>query len=125
MSMGVRVVHSIGDLASDLRKIPAQTVKQGNQIIRRNVVAGSRETRRLARRKAGKHGRNYFKRISSEMTGILEGEYGPSAVQGKDYLGAGWRHGENTDLPQSLDLIRPKLHKDVEDMLDGLFWSEK
>lgn len=119
------VEHTIGDLASDMRRIPAQVVKQGNQIIRRNIRAGSMETRRLARRKSGLHGRNYFKRISSEMTSLLEGEWGPSAVEGGKYLGAGWRHGENTDLPQSQDLVGPKFHKDVDDMLDGLFWSEK
>jgi hypothetical protein len=119
------VHHTIGDLAGDMRRIPSALVKQGNQIIRRNIRAGNIEARRLARRKAGKHGRDYYKRISSEMTGVLEGEWGPSATKGGDYVGAGWRHGENTDLPQSQDLIAPKFHKDVDDMLDDLFWSEQ
>lgn len=121
--MGVRVEHSIDDLASDMRKIPAAMVRQGSQVVRRNIVAGNREARRLARRKSGLHGRNYYKRISSEMTGALEGVYGPSNVEGSDYLGAGWRHGENTDLAQSLDLVGPKFRGDVVDMLDRLFWS--
>lgn len=124
--MGVRVVHSIGDLADDMKAIPPTMVRKGNQVIRRNIVAGNREARRLARRKSGIHGRNYYKRITSEMTGLFEGEYGPSAVEGSgQYLGAGWRHGENTDLAQSLDLVAPKFHHDVEDMLDELFWGKQ
>lgn len=118
----VSVTHGIGDLASDLASIPPRAISQGSKIVKRDTREGRNHARRIARKASGPHGSAYFRRISDEMVGPLEGEYGPTAVKGEDYVGAGWRSGENTDLPKSADIIGPKFADDIGDMVDGLFW---
>jgi hypothetical protein len=119
----VHVSHSIGDLASDLAGIPPKMVREGNKVVRRNVNAGNKLARRYAQSEAGPHGKNYFKRITAEMTGPLEGEYGPEGDVVENAVGAGWRGGpQNTDLPRSLDVVGPQFERDVSEMVDGWFW---
>lgn len=118
--MGIRVIHSIGDLADDLRTIAVTTKPRMVGVVRDNVKLGERTAQRLAKESSGPHGLNYWKRITSELTGDLEGEYGPHA--GGLPVGGGWRHGENTDLARSTDVIGPAFAKDVHDEVDDLFW---
>lgn len=121
--MSIRVVHDLDDLERDLRALPVTFAREAPQIVRRNVNEGNRLARQFARERSGPHGSNYYKRISGEMTGVLKGEYGPSAVVGEQYVGAGYRHeAPNMDLPDSADIIGPKFAGDVRDMLDGMFW---
>lgn len=117
----VSVEHGIGDLASDLERIPVNMAAEGTKIVKKDTREGRNHARRIARTSAGPHGKAYYKRITDEASG-LEGEYGPTAVKGERYVGAGWRSGENADLPKSADIIGPKFAKDVGDMVDGLFW---
>ncbi|MGH3349310.1 MAG: hypothetical protein ACRDPS_01495 [Nocardioides sp.] len=117
--MGIRVEHSLDDLAADLRTIATTTKPRMVGIVRDNVAFGERTAQRLAKESSGPHGLNYFKRITSEMTGDLEGEYGP---HDGNMIGGGWRHGENTDLPRSADIIGPKFAGDVHDEVDTIFW---
>jgi hypothetical protein len=113
--------QGVVDLQSDLAKIPSLATRKGAAIVKSNVAAGNKLAQRFAREKSGPHGKNYFKRITSEMTGVMTGEYGPH--DGGTPVGAGWRSGPpNTDLPRSADVIGPKLVRDVGKMLDGLFW---
>jgi hypothetical protein len=120
---GIRVVeNTIGDLADDLASIARNAQPRLSGVVRRNVNVGLREAKRLARRKAGPHGENYYKRLSGEMTGLLEGEYGPEGDPKTDFVGVGFRHGLNTDLPNSADVVGPKFLKDVGDELDRWFW---
>lgn len=118
----MRVVHTIHDLAGDLRSMPRQAIVDTRRLVRKNAHEGAMAARRIARGKAGPHGTKYYKRITSEMTGPFEAEWGPEGEPKTDFVGAGWRHGVNLDLPQSLDLIKPKLGKDIGSMLDRLFW---
>ena len=58
----------------------------------------------------------------------MRAEYGPEPRgQGKlaPILENGSRNNPpHNNLDQSLDLIRPKFQRDVDRMLDGLFWPE-
>lgn len=119
----IRVVHDIDDLANDLAAIPPKMRKQGNAVVRRSIREGNAFARGYARAASGVHGKNYFKRLSAEMTGPLEGEYGPHGDVVGNAVGAGWRHGPpNTDLEKSQDVIGPRFAKSVGEMIDGLFW---
>jgi hypothetical protein len=128
--MRVSVSGIPDDLKSDCAKIPALFYQQGRRIIREDVADGGKTARRIARFKSGPHGSAYYKRITWDKSassfvgfggGSISGEYGPHA--GGTPVGGGWRHGPpNTDLENSLDLIRPKFHRDVDSMLHSLFW---
>lgn len=119
----IRVTHDIDDLTADLTRIPPQMVRDGNKVVRRSIREGNALARSAARAASGPHGKNYFKRITAEMTGPLEGEYGPHGNVVGNAVGAGWRNGPpNTDLEKSLDVVGPKFAKAVDDMVDGLFW---
>lgn len=119
--MRVNVQHTIGDLASDLARLPAKGVRKFSGTVKRNGREGTELARRFAQELSGPHGTNYFKRITGEPVGALEYEYGPHA--GGVPVGGGWRHGApNTELERSLDVIGPKLAADLGDDLEGLFW---
>lgn len=122
------------DLESDLGKIPTAMYRQGRGIVRDSVRDGGMTARRIARAASGPHGSNYYKRITWDRSasafagfggGEITGEYGPTGDVVGNAVGAGWRHGPpNTDLEQSLDIIRPQFHRRVDAMLDSLFWAE-
>lgn len=117
----VRVSHTIGDLARDMAAIPTRMVTEGSKVVKKDVRAGRTLARRYARGLSGPHGEDYYKRITDEMTGALEGEYGPH--DGGLPVGGGWRHGTpNTELERSQDVIGPRFASDVRSLIDGLFW---
>ena len=119
--MRVVVINDLSDLAGDMRDIPVEFAARAGSVVRRYANEGNREAKRIAKAKAGPHGKAYWKRLTAEMTGPLEGEYGPH--DGGTPVGAGWRHGAgNHDLPQSADIIGPKFADAVLDVADGLFW---
>ena len=118
--MRVIVHNDLSDLAADMRAIPAKFKAKAPGVVRKNVSAGNKIAQGIARARSGPHGKAYWKRLTAEMTGPLEGEYGPH--DGGTPVGGGWRHGRNTDLPPSADQIGPKFAKDVGDLADGLFW---
>jgi hypothetical protein len=119
----IRVFHGIDDLANDLKRIPAKARKEGSKIVRTNVREGREQARMYARASSGPHGKSYYKRITSEMLGPLEGEYGPTGQVAGNAVGGGWRNGPpNMDLPKSADVIGPQFADDIGDMVDGLFW---
>lgn len=125
MSLAVRVlgIENIEDLGDDLAGVAKTSDVKAARVVKKNVEQGSRLARRIARAKSGPHGKNYFKRISGEMTGVTEGEYGPTGDVLGNAVGAGWRNrGPNLDLPQSADIVGPQFARDAGDMLDGLFW---
>ena len=117
----LRVIHHIGDLADDLAKIPPTARRDMAETVKKNVDAGERYAKGFARAASGPHGKAYYKRITSEMTGELSGEWGPH--DGGTPVGAGYRHGGvNTDLPRSADLVAPRFARDVERLADRWFW---
>ena len=119
--MKVRVRHQIDRLADDYAEIPAKAAAGLARIARDNVDYGRDLARALAREQAGPHGKNYFKRISSEMTGTFEGEYGPTGDPKTDFVGVGFRSGINTDLPQSADKMAPAAAADVRRLITRLY----
>jgi hypothetical protein len=116
------VTNTLDDLAADIGAIPVRAQAALPRVVHKNLTKGNRIAQRLAREKAGPHGKNYWKRLSAEMTGPLSGEYGPEGEPKSDFIGVGFRHGVNLDLPNSADQIAPKFAGDVLDAADGLFW---
>lgn len=118
----VRVIHSLGDLDDDLSSIAARVKPEMRDV----VDDARRETERLAkqfaREKSGIHGKAYYKRISSEMTGPLEAEVGPTGTPKTEFVGAGFRHGVNTDLPRAADATGPEMAADVREKVSRWFW---
>lgn len=120
--MRIRVHHSIGDLADDLAGIAARSTPELAAVVHRNVNEGTRLAKRFAQAASGPHGKSYHKRISGEMTGTLQGEFGPWG-EPRRFVGAGYRHaGVNMDLPNAADIVGPKLADQVGDTVDGWFW---
>lgn len=119
----IRVTHDIDDLAGDLTRIATTTQPKMVGVVRKNVERGNAAAQGFARAASGLHGKNYYKRLTAEMTGPLEGEYGPHGNVVGNAVGAGWRSGPgNTDLQKSADLIGPRFAKDAGDILDRAFW---
>lgn len=118
----VSVTHGIGDLASDLAKIPPRAIKDLTAIVRRDTKYGETVAKRLARESAGPHGASYWKRISSEGKGLV-GEIGPTGTVRNNAVGAGWRNGPpNADLERMQDILGPKVASDVHDATGKWFW---
>lgn len=121
--MRVVVTHGIGDLARDLNRKSIEAQRQGRKVVRKNTHEGQMLARKFARASAGPHGKNYFKRITAEMTGPWSGEYGTEGIPKTEFVGAGYRNAPpNRDLANSADIIGPKLAHDAGEMLNGLFW---
>lgn len=118
----IRVTHHIDDLADDLRAITIRAPKDMSGVVRSNVKYGRELAQTIARAKSGPHGKAYHKRITSEMTDPLQGEYGPSGRPKTEFVGAGFRSGTNTDLPTSADAVGPKFADDVRRLPDKWFW---
>ncbi|MCW2496403.1 hypothetical protein [Jatrophihabitans sp.] len=118
----IREFDTIDALARDLRSIAVRADKDLSKVVRRNVKEGTAQAKTLARAGAGKHGKAYYKRISGEMTGPLSGEFGPTGSPKTEFVGVGFRHGHNMDLPRTADIIGPQMAGDVDDAVDKWFW---
>lgn len=118
----IRVTHTIADLESDCRKIVAEAPRRMTKVVAKNVRQGHVTAQRIARQKSGPHGANYWKRITAEMTGPLSGEWGPTGEVVGNAVGAGYRHGANTDMEKSQDIQGPRFAKDAASIFDSLFW---
>jgi hypothetical protein len=117
--MRVRVVHTIDRLADDYADIPAQAVVGLRKITKDNTERGRDLARTYARAKSGPHGKNYYKRITSEVDD-LTGEFGPTGSGTP--VGAGYRHGAgNGDLAHAADRMVPQVVRDVDALADRLF----
>lgn len=117
----IRVIHGIDDLASDMADIPVSFASKAPGVVKRNAVEGNKIAQGFAKQRSGPHGKNFFKRYTSEMTGPLTAEFGPH--DGGTPVGGGYRtDGPNMDLPNAADIIGPKFAADVIDAADGLFW---
>lgn len=119
--MRVRVRHQIDRLADDYAEIPVKAVVQMRNIVSENIDYGRDLAKALARAGAGPHGKHYYKRISSEMTGLLEGEFGPDGTPKTEFVGVGFRSGTNKDLPAAADALPASVSRDVRMMLTRLF----
>lgn len=118
----VRGIEGIADLADDLQTIPATMRLRARAIVASNIEQGAIRTQGIARKAAGPHGKDYWKRIGSDMTGPLSGEFGPSAVQGTRFTGVSGSEGAMRDLEKAAAQQAPRFARDVERMVAGLFW---
>jgi hypothetical protein len=119
----IRVLHGIDDLSSDMAAIAASAEAKLVPVVKRNVEAGQRLAQGFARAASGPHGRLYYKRITSEMTGALEGEFGPTGDVAGNAVGAGWRNRPNNlDQDKAADVVGPDFADEVGDEADGWFW---
>lgn len=126
--MRVKVRHHIDRLAAKQERIPAELARKAPGVVKENADYGRDLAKALARAKAGPHGKHYYKRITSEMGSDLglfgntwSAEYGPTGVPKSDFIGVGFRHGTNDDLPRSADAAGPELARDVRKMIGELF----
>ena len=122
MRIRVEGIEGIADLGNDLQQIPRTAILRGRAVVQRNVELGTHLTQGIARKAAGKHGANYWKRISGEMVGAWEGEFGPSAVEGRRYVGVSGSEGAMRDLEKAADKVAPRFAREAGRMLDDLFW---
>ena len=129
--MRVSVTHNLDDLQRDLERIGPEFYKQGSAVVRRSASEGGKIARMFARENSGPHGKDYWKRITWDRSaravsafggGSITAEYGPEGFPKTEFVGAGWRHGTNTDLEKSMDLIGPIMAGYTRDILDDLFW---
>lgn len=123
----IRVIHSIGDLASDLVKIASETKPAMRGVVRDGIRLGEQMSKANAKASSGPHGKRYWKRISSEMNGAglfgntISGEFGPSGSPKTEFIGAGFRHGHNTDLARAADVLAPSFARSVGDEIEDIF----
>jgi len=134
VTMRVRATHTLDDLQRDLAQLGPTLYREGSRVVRENVADGGRTARRIAKWTAGAHGKHYPNAITWDRStrnfvgfggGEIQGEYGPDSSRrqgGMSFEGGSRNQPPHNDLANSLDLIRPKFHRDVENMLDGLFW---
>lgn len=126
--MRIQARHSIGDLATDLAAIKAETRPAMHGVVRDGLKVGKDLARTYAKESSGPHGKNFYKRINSEMhTGVglfgntISGEYGPDGTPKTEFIGAGFRNGHNTDLARSADIVGPSFLRSVDDAASDLF----
>ncbi|WP_370290244.1 hypothetical protein [Nocardioides sp.] len=127
--MRISVDYSgITDLRDDLAALPRRASNDVRRAVRHASIVGNRIAKDEARAKSGPHGRNYFKRIKVDaprgsVMGWWSAEYGPTGVPKSEFVGAGFRHGTNTDLDISAARAGEILARDVRKAMDSWFWG--
>lgn len=128
----VRVHHDIGDLANDLTAIAKQVKPDMRKVVREGIKAGNKVAKKFA---SEQHTMNsdidvpYQRSFSSEMTGPLEGEYGPvddgiphGGSQARGYENGSVNQRPHNNLRRSQDIIGPKFGEKVHDAVGEWFW---
>lgn len=126
--MRIKATHSLGGLADDLKNIAVTTRPRMRGVVRDGVKVGKDLSRAYAKESSGPHGRQYYKRITSSMNAglglfgnTISGEWGPSGSPKTEFVGAGFRHGHNTDLARSADIVGPSFLRSVDDEVQDMF----
>lgn len=124
----IRVTHSIGDLSADLARIATETRPRMRGVVRDGLKVGTALARGYAKEQVGPHGKHLYKRINSNMDrglglfgNTISGEYGFDGIPKSDFVGGGFRHGINTDLPRSADIVGPAFLRSVDDEIGDMF----
>lgn len=123
--MRVNVDHTIGDLASDCRKIATTAQRDFSRVARMNAQRGNKNAKRLARQSAGDHGKHYHKAFTVEAITPLVWEYGPDASMpqgGMSFEFGSRNQPPHLDLAKSADLLGPMFAKDVSKVVGRMFW---
>lgn len=126
--------EAITDLERDLKGVAPKLYREGKRIVTENARDGGQTARRISRYTAGRHGKRYPASITWDAAsglfafggGQIKAAFGPdtSRPQGAMSFEDGSRNQPpHHDLANSLDLIRPKFHRDIDGMLGSLFES--
>ena len=122
MRIRVSGIEGIADLGDDLKLIPRTARLRGNALVLKHAEIGNDIARGIAKKAAGKHGRNYYKRLSAEATGFWEAEFGPEGPPKSDYVGVSGTEGAMRDLEKAAERVAPRFARDAGKLLDSLFW---
>lgn len=123
--MRIRVHSTVGYLASDLESIASRVKPEMRGIVRDGIREGNKAAKSFAKRSSGSHGKHYPNAMTTEMTGPLEGEYGPDAARpqgGMSFERGSVNQPPHNDLAKSADIIGPKFAEKVTDAVDKWFW---
>lgn len=124
--MPTRIVHSLGDLESDLRTIATTFKPRMAEQVRDVSKDGVKEGKRNARRSAGKHGKHYHKAFTEEAITPLRREWGPDADMpqgGMSFEGGSRNQPPHHDIAAAVDHHgATDLHLRANRVLDRLFW---
>lgn len=119
----VRVTHTLAGLQRDLAGIPKKHLTGMTRLTNESRRSAEKYMQGLAKSRSGPHGRSYWKRIDSTLTGPMSAEIGPRGEVAGNAVGAGWRTGgPNTDTEKTADLIGPRHARYISNHLNGLFW---
>jgi hypothetical protein len=124
----VRVTHTIGDLASDLRTIAVEASPTMAKVVRKNAIAGNRIAREFASQQHTMNSNydiHYPRAFSAEARSPLSWEYGPDASKpqgGMSFERGSRNQPPHLDLARSADIIAPRLASEVLDAVADLFW---
>lgn len=130
--MRVRVTHSIGDLASDLAKIPRLVQRDARDAVRHAAMTGNLIAKTSAKRTAGAHGKHYHKAFTWDQprASLFGGagwsaEYGP--LPGRRQGGMSFEEGSrnqppHNDLERSRNLAVGLLAQDIRKAMNAWFW---
>lgn len=127
--MKIKVTHHIDDLERDLKRIPTLASRDVRSAVRHGAMTGNLVAKQHARANSGPHGRGFVKRLrwDNPVPSLFGGagwsaEYGPTGVPKSDFVGAGFRHGANTDLDVSAPHAIGLVAQDVRRSMDNWFW---
>ena len=133
----VRVRHTVGDLAADLRHIATTCHDDMVDVVKDGIRVGNEVAKDYARESSGRVARKYPGTFSAAMNrgyrgkdvSVIEGEYGPRAAgQGElaSVLEGGSRNNPpHNDLAKSADLIGPAFQGEVHRLPDRWFWPNR
>lgn len=123
--MGIRVTHTIDDLANDLRTVAVEVAPTISRTVGEEARLGNELARGFARRSAGSHGKHYPNAFSVERVGAMAWEYGPDAAMpqgGMSFEFGSRNQPPHLDLARSADIVGERLGGAVLNAVGDLFW---
>lgn len=131
--MRVRVIHTIDDLADDMRAIAARARPDMRGVVRQGLRTGNTVAKDDAKRTARRHGKHYPNAFSWEMhtslfgpgSAVISGEYGPDVNKrqgGMSFENGSRNQKPHRNLAKSADLIGPAFANEAAGLYDEWFW---
>ena len=125
--MGIRIVHSLHDLASDMAAAAATFRPAASRHVADVARDGNKAGKANARRSSGKHARKYAGTFTATRTGPLEYEWGPVA-RGQGNLAHILENGTRNNPPHH-DIAKAAdshgagdLARKIRGTFDEMFW---
>ncbi|GAB2970273.1 hypothetical protein [Nocardioides montaniterrae] len=121
--MRIIVTDTLDDLQHDLEDAAAKMQRSVTSALNDAQKLGTQVARRHAQAASGPHGKNFYKRITGEMLTPTSAEFGITADQRGEPVGAGFRHGPpNRDLAAAGDKAAAELAWQIRSAIDGVLW---